>query len=240
MRDIEDIKKNEAEQEIIEPGSGDLLQTGDGGAATTQKPLRRSILRIIVAIVLILAVIAAGAILFVSINTYYSTSKQTDDYFSRAAAIENDIKTNLVELNDKFALERLNSFFTKDEVYSFAYNLWQYELMLNDKPVPSTEALTIAPGDEISIKESLNETMLPPEFLAYGNLTRGDVNDSLKNHFSLNKKTYILKEEKDRLSTIYRVEDLSVEKGESFNLLLSVQLQERLSFERDVVVITVK
>lgn len=239
MRDIENIKKNVAEQENMEPDSGIFPQTDDN-EAVDKHPLRWSILRIIAAIVLILAVIATGAILFVSINKYYSTSKQTDNYFSKAAAIENDIKTNLPKLNDKFALERLDSFFSKDEVYSFAYNLWQYELQVNGKPIPSTETLTIAPGDEISIKESLDETMLPPEFLAYGNLTRGDVNDSLKNHFSLNKKTYILNEKKDKLSTIYKVEDLSLEKGESFNLLLSVQLQERLNFERDVIVVTVK
>lgn len=239
MRDKDNIKKNVAEQENMEPDSGIFPQTDDN-EAVDKHPLRWSILRIIAAIVLILAVIATGAILFVSINKYYSTSKQTDNYFSKAAAIENDIKTNLPKLNDKFALERLDSFFSKDEVYSFAYNLWQYELQVNGKPIPSTETLTIAPGDEISIKESLDETMLPPEFLAYGNLTRGDVNDSLKNHFSLNKKTYILNEKKDKLSTIYKVEDLSLEKGESFNLLLSVQLQERLNFERDVIVVTVK
>ncbi len=239
MRDKDNIKKNEAQLENMEPDSGIFPQTDDN-EAVDKHPLRWSILRIIAAIVLILAVIATGAILFVSINKYYSTSKQTDNYFSKAAAIENDIKTNLPKLNDKFALERLDSFFSKDEVYSFAYNLWQYELQVNGKPIPSTETLTIAPGDEISIKEALDETMLPPEFLAYGNLTRGDVNDSLKNHFSLNKKTYILNEKKDKLSTIYKVEDLSLEKGESFNLLLSVQLQERLNFERDVIVVTVK
>ncbi|HZK38623.1 MAG TPA: hypothetical protein VFD23_00545 [Clostridia bacterium] len=238
MREIDDIKKNDAQEGNKERG-GTFPQTG-AGETVDKQPLRWSILRIIAAIVLTLAVIATAAILFVSIKTYYSTSKQTDGYFARAATIENDIKTNLPRLNDKFALERLDSFFTKDEVYSFAYNLWQYELQLNGKAIPSTETLTIAPGDELSIKESLDETMLPPEFLAYGNLTRGDVNDSLKNHFSLNKKTYILNEKKDKLSTIYKVEDLSLEKGESFNLLLSVQLQERLDFERDVIVVTVK
>ena len=238
MRNITDEKKNEFAQEGIESGTGVFARV-DNDDVTDNQPLRRTILRIIVAIVLILAVIATGAILFVSINTYYSTSKQTEDYFSRAGIIENDIKTNLDALNDKFALGRLDSFFTKDEVYSFAYNLWQYELLVNDKPIASTETLTIAPGDVISIKESLDQTMLPSEFLAYGNLTRGDVNDSLKNHFSLNKKTYILSAKKDGLSTIYTVEDLSVAKKETFNMLLSVQLQERLDFERDVIVVTV-
>lgn len=238
MRNITDEKKNEFAQEGIELGTGVSTRV-ENDDVTDRQPLRRTILRIIVAIVLILAVIATGAILFVSINTYYSTSKQTEDYFSRAGIIENDIKTNLDALNDKFALGRLDSFFTKDEVYSFAYNLWQYELLVNDKPIASTETLTIAPGDVISIKESLDQTMLPSEFLAYGNLTRGDVNDSLKNHFSLNKKTYILSAKKDGLSTIYTVEDLSVAKKETFNMLLSVQLQERLDFERDVIVVTV-
>lgn len=239
MQNIFNDKENEVEQESIASGNNVFSQT-DYDDATDKRPLRRIILRIVVAIVLTLAVIATGAILFVSINKYYSTSKQTDDYFSRAGIIENDIKTNLDDLNDKFALRRLDSFFTKDEVYSFAYNLWKYELQVNGKPIASTETLTIAPGDVISIKESLDETMLPPEFLAYGNLTRGDVNDSLKNHFSLNKKTYVLNAKKERLSTTYTVEDLDATKGESFNLLLSVQLQERLDFERDVIVVTVK
>lgn len=246
MRNITDEKKNEFAQEGIESGTGVFARV-DNDDVTDNQPLRRTILRIIVAIVLILAVIATGAILFVSINTYYSTSKQTEDYFERAGIIENDIKTNLDALNEKFALGRLDSFFAKDEIYSYAYNLWKYELLLNGQPIELKPTLTISPNDEISLKESLDETMLPQEFLAYGNLTRGDVNDSLKNHFSLNatkgeaKITYILTSKKDRLSTIYTVEDLSLEKGKNFYLLFSVQLQERLNFEGEgVIVVTVK
>ncbi len=239
MRNEVNDKENIVEQESVEISTNALFQS-ENDEAPEKQPLRKTILRIVVAVVLILAVITTAAILFVSINRYYSTSKQTEDYFKRADVIENDIKTNLDVLNDKFALARLDSFFTKDEVYSFAYNLWKYELLINNQPVASTETLTIAPGDVISIKESLDETMLPSEFLAYGNLTRGDVNDSLKNHFSLNKKTYILNAKQEGLSTVYTVEDLSVTKGEEINLLLSVQLQERLDFERDVIVVTVR
>lgn len=230
MRNKMNSKKNKADRGSIESDS----------ATTVKQQLRRDILRIIAATVLVLASITAGAVLFVSMNTYRSTSKQTDDYFIRAADIENGIKTNLKALNDKFALGRLDSFFSKDDVHSYAYNLWKYELLVNGKPIASTNTLTIAPGDEIIIKESLEETMLPPEFLAYGNLTRGDVNDSLKNHFSLKGKTYILNEKKEKLTTIYKVEELSIKTGEEFFMFLSVQLQERLDFESDIITVTVK
>lgn len=233
-------KENDAGLKSIEPGKGETPQT-DKDETAYKLPLRKSVVRFVMAIVLSLAVIAVGAIVFVGINTYYTTSKQTDDYIKRTEIIETGIKTDLDNLNDKFALEKLNTFFTKDEVYSFAYNLWKYELLLNGKPVASTEeTLTISPGDIISIKESVEETMLPRDFLAYGNLTRGDVNDSLKNHFSLSEKKYVLKEKKEKFSTTYTVEDVSFEKGEKFELVLSVYLQERLEFEKDVIPVTVK
>jgi hypothetical protein len=202
---------------------------------------RKSIIRIVFASVLILALIAAGAVLFVSIKTYYVTSKQTENYFARAESIQADIKDNLVDLNDKFAVERLNKYFTKDEVYSIVYNLWKYELLINDVPVDkSASAVTIKKGDIISIKETLSETLLPEEFAGIGNLTRGDANDSLKNHFALNKKTYNLTGQKEGLTTVYTVNDLQLSSAESFNMLLSVQLQERLGFVTDVIVVTVK
>jgi len=233
-------KRFTAEDSQTTTEEGRSLPKADYAVNTDKESLRKSILRIAAVIVLILALIATGAVLFVSIKTYYFTSKQTEDYNQRAAVIQADIKDNLAAVNDKFAVERLNKFFTRDEIYSFAYNLWKYELLLNGAPVgKSASALTIKQGDVISVKEALTETLLPEEFLEAGKLTRGDKNDSLKNHFGLNKKIYDLTEKKEGLTTIYTVENLRLASGERFNLLLSVQLQERLTFDSDVIAVTV-
>lgn len=218
---------------------------GNGGGDYTDNvqktSLRKAIIRIAAVTVLLLAVIGAGAVLFVSIYNYYTMSNQTDYYFERADSIQNDIVTNLTELNDKFAVERLNTFFTKDEVYSFSYSLWKYELLVNGNPLDvATANLTLSPGDKISIRESLVDTRLPKDFVNIGNLLRGDSNDSMKNHFALNAQTYQLVEKSEGFITTYTTENLNLVSGTTFNMLLSVQLQERLKFERDVIVVTVK
>ena len=218
---------------------------GNGGGDYTDNvqktSLRKAIIRIAAVTVLLLAVIGAGAVLFVSIYNYYTMSNQTDYYFERADSIQNDIVNNIEVLNDKFAVERLNNFFTKDEVYSFSYNLWQYELLVNGNPLDiATASLTLSPGDIISIRESIVDTQLPKDFVNIGNLLRGDANDSMKNHFALNAQTYQLVEKSEGLITTYTTENLNLVSGTTFNMLLSVQLQERLKFERDVIVVTVK
>jgi len=237
--------RNKLKVDTEEVQNNTPVSNEDGGGDYTgnaqKSSLRKSILRLAAATVLILAVIAAGAVLYVSIYNYYTMSKQTDYYFERADSIQNDIVTNLVELNDKFAVERLNNFFAKDEVYSFSYNLWKYELLVNGNPLDvATANLTLKPGDKISIRESLVETILPKDFVNIGNLLRGDPNDSMKNHFALNAQTYQLAEQKEGFVTTYTTENLNLVSGTSFNILLSVQLQERLRFERDVIAVTVK
>ena len=217
---------------------------GNGGGDYTDNvqktSLRKAIIRIAAVTVLLLAVIGAGAVLFVSIYNYDTMANQTDYYFERADSIQNDIVTNLTELNDKFAVERLNTFFTKDEVYSFSYSLWKYELLVNGNPLDvATANLTLSPGDKISIRESLVDTRLPKDFVNIGNLLRGDANDSMKNHFALNGQTYQLVEKKEGFVSTYTVENLELKSGTTFNMLLSVQLQERLGFEKDVIVVTV-
>jgi len=225
----------------IDTGGTDDTGGGDYTNNTGKMLLRKSILRIAVVTVLILAVIAAGSVLFVSIYNYYNTSRQTDYYFERADSIDNDIINNLAVLNDKFAVDRLNSFFTKDEVYSFSYNLWKYELLVNGNPLDvATANLTLSPGDKISIRESLVDTRLPKDFVNIGNLLRGDANDSMKNHFALNGQTYQLVENSEGYVTAYTAENLELKSGTTFNILLSVQLQERLRFEKDVIVVNVK
>ena len=218
---------------------------GNGGGDYTDNvqktSLRKAIIRIAAVTVLLLAVIGAGAVLFVSLYNYYTMSNQTDYYFERADSIQNDIVTNLTELNDKFAVERLNTFFTKDEVYSFSYSLWKYELLVNGNPLDvATANLTLSPGDKISIRESLVDTQLPKDFVNIGNLLRGDSNDSMKNHFALNAQTYQLVEKSEGFVNTFTAENLDLKSGTTFNILLSVQLQERLKFERDVIAVTVK
>jgi archaellum component FlaF (FlaF/FlaG flagellin family) len=234
------LKKSEKNQnETVAENDIDVVSAN---SETVKKPmLHISIIRFVVAVLLVLAVIAAGAVLFVSIKTYFVTSQQTEDYYARADKIQNDISNNLAVMNDKFAVDRLNLFFTKDEVYSFSYSLWKYELLINGTPVEKTTAnLTLNPGDTISLRESLVETLLPKDFVNIGNLTRGDANDSIKNHFSLYTQTYQLVEKSEGFVTTYTAENLELKSGTTFNMLFSVQLQERLQFEKDVIVVTVK
>ncbi|NLP47453.1 MAG: hypothetical protein GX345_00745 [Clostridiales bacterium] len=198
-------------------------------------------LRFVGLVLLALAVIASAAVLFVSIKNFYFLTDQKDGYYARAAGIERDMETKMDELNDKFAVERLNLFFSRDEIYTFSYNMWKYELLVNDQPVddPMVLKLNIKEGDKLIIRESLRDTLLPADFINIGNLVRGDKNDAVKNHFALNGVTHYLEEKKEGFTTDYVVSGLEFTSGTKFEILLSVQLQERLGFENYLIDVTV-
>ncbi len=197
-------------------------------------------LKFVLMIVTVLAVIGVGAVLFVSIRNYYLLQSQTDGYYAHAAGIDRDMENKLDELNDRFAAERLKLFFSQDEVYSFSYNMWKYELLVNGQPVDKeTTKLTIKEGDKISIRETLRDTLLPADFINIGNLVRNDKNDAVKNHFVLSGITYYLEEKKEGFTTEYTVAGLEFTKGTSFDIMLSVQLQDRLGFVEYLIPVTV-
>ncbi len=215
----------------------------EGYSDTVRKAkLRKSIIRFVLAVILILAIIAASAVLFVRIKTYYFTSNQTEDYFARAGVIENEINNNLAERNDKFAAERLNAFFKFEDKKDFSSSLWSYTLLVNDVHVDlTTTVLTVKPGDKISIKEALAQTLLPNEFVIVGSLTQGDAGDSVDNHFGFYKDAkkmadYRIEEIRDGNNTTYTTEDLALVSGDTFNMLISVQLQEKLGINSDITV----
>jgi hypothetical protein len=241
MRIESSNKTDEVKQEGIEKPNEKSGGTGYGDLALNKKLLHRDILRLVTAILLVLAVIAASAVLFVWVRTYYRTARLTDNYTARAAVVEDDLKNNLAAVNDKFAVERLQTFFEKGDIYVFSYDLWNYEMLVNDVPVaPSTTALTINAADKISIRETLKQTVLPAEFVSVGSLTRGDTNDSLRNHFSLSGKDYKLTENKEGNITSFSVDDIALNSGDIFYIQFSVQLQQRLGFETDKITVTVK
>ena len=235
-----DAEENSLSKQSIDITEGANAYSTAGYSDTSNKPLMyKSIKRFILAIVLILCVIFAGSLLFVTIKTYYYTTKQTSGYITKAGEIENDLRKNLAIVNDKYITEELKSVFTKDDIYIFSYNLWSYELFVNKTKINSTSALSMNVGDKIYIKEKWRKSILPKEFINIGNLTRGDMNDSLTNHFGVSGKTFQIKETKSELQNTYTIEKLSIKKGDTFKIILSGQLSRRLNFTKDVIVVKV-
>jgi hypothetical protein len=74
---------------------------------------------------------------------------------------------------------------------------------------------------------------LPEEFVKVGNLTQGDENDRLSNHFTVSGKSYSVKDNKEGAVSTYTLEDLNNKTGDKFVIVFSVQLQERLGFEKE-------
>lgn len=224
--------------DIIEDNSA---YNSAGRRKESNKPfMQKSIKRIIMAIVLILAVIFAGSILFVTIKTYYYTTKQTNDYIVKAGEIQEDLKLNLEAVNEQYITEELKTVFSKDDIYVFSYNLWSYGLYINDKKIESTVPLSVSPGDKIYIKETWKKTVLPAEFINIGSLTRGDVNDNLSNHFALSEKTFNIKQSKTKQTNIYTITGADFKSGDRFNIMLSDQLARRLNFVRNVIAVRVR
>jgi hypothetical protein len=224
-------KENNAENAYSEAGYT---------ATSNKRRLQKSTKRIIACTILLLLVISAGSFLFVITETYYYTKNQTSDFITKAGEIAADLKNNLTAKNEQYITDNLNVLFSKDDIYVFSYKLWSYGLYVNNTKITSSAPLSISPGDKISIVETSHKSALPPAFTSIGNLTRGDKNDSLSNHFAINKKTYKLAAKTEGLKTTYTVEGLSLKSGETINILLSVQLETRLGFDRDTIVVHVK
>ncbi len=235
--------KNEGKKAFLENSS--FVPESAGYANTkydikSRKALFKSIRRFILSVVLVLAVIFAGSVLFVTIKTNYYLAKQTDEYNTRSGEIQTDLKSNLEAVNNRYISETIKTVFTQDDIYAFTYNLWSYGLYVNDMKITSTNTLTINPADKIYIKEICKPSILPDEFVKLGNLTRGDANDSLINHFSLKGKPYIIKTNKKGLVNTYTISGTVFKIGDKFNIVLSDQLARRLDFTRDVIKVIVK
>ncbi len=236
MKKDRDAKPSETQENLAETSYGNDYSSDKSKAA-----LSLSILRFILIVALAIGAITAIIFVFVSIKTNARTVEATKDFQIKTQNVYYDLDNNLEIKNEEFASERLFMFFSRDEVYTITNSLWKYELLLNDTPVDkSTSALTISPGDTFSIRETFEETLLPAGFLNVGKVTRGDEKDRVQNHFGLNKKMYSLTEKREGNTTLYTTEGLELVSGEKFYLLISVQFQERLGFEHDVIEVTVR
>jgi cell division protein FtsL len=206
-----------------------------GYDGNSSKPrLAWDVLRVVFGILLVMAIITAGSVFFVQVNRYRYITNQTAEFNRIAAQVEDDMKNRLNEVNDLFIAERVNDLFMRDDIRIFSYAFWKYELFVNDTAIsPTTTELRVNPGDKIYIKETRNKTALPEEFVKVGNLTQGDENDRLSNHFTVSGKSYSVKDNKEGAVSTYTLEDLNNKSGDKFVIVFSVQLQERLGFEKE-------
>lgn len=234
-------KDRDTKSSNIKENLAETSYDNDYSSDKSRLALSLSILRFALIVALAIGAITSMIFVFVSIKTNDRTVELAADFRIRTENVYYDLANNLEIKNEEFASERLFMFFSRDEVYAITNNLWKYELLLNDSLVDvDASALTISPGDTFSIRETTGETLLPSGFLNVGKLTRGDEKDRVQNHFGLNKKMYSLTEKREGHTTLYTTEGLELNSGEKFNLLISVQLQERLGFERDVIEVTVR
>lgn len=192
------------------------------------------LIRVVLGVLLILGVITAGSIFFVQVYRNHYITNQTAEFNRLAAEVDYNLNNRLDEVNEQFIAERVNDLFKRDDIRIFSYGFWKYELFVNDTAIsPTTTELRVNPNDKIYIKETRNKTALPEEFIEIGNLTQGDENDRLSNHFTVSGKSFSVKDEKDGLVNTYTLEGLDNKSGDKFVLVFSVQLQERLGFEKE-------
>lgn len=206
-----------------------------GYDGTSSRPkIAWDVIRVVLGVILIIASITAASVFFVQVYRYRYITNQTAEFNRLAAEVEYDLNNNLDEVNDLFIAERVNDLFQRDDIRIFSYGFWKYELFVNDTAIaPTTTELRVNPGDKIYIKETRNKTVLPEEFVEIGNLTQGDENDRLSNHFTVSGKSFSIKDEKDGAVSTYTLEGLDNKSGDKFVLVFSVQLQERLGFEKE-------
>lgn len=206
-------------------------------ARVTLSDVRKGNIRLAIICAVILFFILTIFSLFIKIDQYNKTLKQKTSYITGSLKIQNDIRNNLNSNNDKFTEERLKKIFSKNDLYIYTYNLWKYELYINDTLIKNTKSLSIKSTDKILIKETQKESSLPTAMIENGRLTRGDKKDKLANHISISERTYIFNVKEEGLVTSYLVEKGDFKKGELITLVFSDQLTQRLNFHKKEITI---
>ena len=216
-------KKNEAED-------NPFRAAGHTGGAAWPK-LTSSKIKILALAAAVVFVVALAVLLIIQGDKYNQLKAQAETANTLSTEIENDYNTRLAEVNEKYSVNRLKAFFSENDIYRYTTSLWEYKLLVNDKPVEDGAAVTFKTGDKISVKETRKASALPAEFINTGSLTRGDEKDSVANHITVSGKEVAITELKDGLSNYYEIEIKDFNKGNTCTINLSVQLAQRLGFK---------
>lgn len=159
------------------------------------------------------------------------TNKNTE-LSKKVLIVENDLKNNMGVINEEFIITKFNKIFSQNDVYAFTYDFWSYQLFINDSIVKAEKNDVLLKDGKlkITVAEIQRETSLPKSFVIKGNLTMGDENDSIFNHFNIQDGRFEEKMNKEGLRNIYVLEK-DCKQGEVIHLKLSEQLAKRLNLD---------
>ena len=73
-----------------------------------------------------------------------------------------------------------------------------------------------------------------------GRLTGNDKKDTIATHFSISNQNYPVKESTSKLVNTYTIQKPVIKKGETFQIVLSDQLMEKLNLGNNMINVTVK
>ena len=83
-------------------------------------------------------------------------------------------------------------------------------------------------------------SVLPKQIIEMGRVTRGDTTDNLSNHISLSDKNCTTNTISQGLTTTYTIEKTDAKTKDTFSVILSDQLSEKLKLSDNKIEVTVK
>ena len=147
----------------------------------------------------------------------------------------------MTSINDDFTTKGLQKIFTQNDLTVFANGYWTYQLYVNDILVTSNSVSVKATSAaiDVSVKETQKDSVLPKQVLDMGRLTGNDQKDTIATHFSISNQNYPVKESTQKLVNTYTIQKPVIKKGETFQVVLSDQLMERLNLGNNTINVTV-
>jgi len=190
--------------------------------------------------VLIIAIIAQLALI--------GTARyQETQLLEEAKDLRYDLEHRIDEVNAEFVTDRVKKILKQSDLYLYTNSLWTYELSANGQVIKDSEITVKDDGGlvKIVLKEYSKDNPLPKDIIDIGMVTRGDKQDKIERHINVysgqtTSSTEVLPKligEGHEKEYTFEVKDLK--KGDSFILVISDQLGERIKMPFNEITVTI-
>ena len=198
--------------------------------------------RIIITVLGFILILLFSLFVILEMTSISNNSIEAKAYTAKSKVLENDLKYNMSSINDDFTTKGLQKIFTQDDLTVFANGYWTYQLYVNDILVTSNSLSVTATSANINVSviETEKESVLPKQVIDMGRLTGNDKKDTIATHFSISNQNYPVKESTSKLVNTYTIQKPVIKKGETFQIVLSDQLMEKLNLGNNMINVTVK
>lgn len=183
----------------------------------------------------------------VQITLIETTKFQEKQYWEQKDELEYDFANRMDELNDEYVAERILKILNQSDLYIYTNSLWKYTFTVNDAEIKDFDVKVKGKDGTVTVvlTEERTENTLPMQIINIGKFTRGDAQDKVERHLSVNNgpssssPLVDMKEEGDNYLKKYIFTIDNVKSGDKFLITISDQLGERIGLPFNEITLTV-